>query len=463
MPVVQPQPILEYDGVNFYPPGDDGYWLGKSGYGLKGIYFPDLLFKQEDANTLSIKNEANNAYKNLKLNQLGVAGAIIGATGAGFVLSANYLTFQEDSNITRVQGITGIANTSSVIIKGSVTGGAPVQRDIVIETGNAANPQVGATRLTIGSNAAVAVAAWANITHTGIVLSGALNMANQGLWNISILMGGANTITLQTNNAAAADTNRLTISSGVDIAVAAWASVTHTGLVLSGSLDVAGQSIISTGAGFSITTGAGNLTLSPASVIAITAQISSTYGGAALTTHLSIADSTAKTWAGANASDRFFFKGRFTGQTADWDLAEINWGYVDTYANGGARLGFGLINAAGSWSNVLVLAGKGNIGIGTIVFDASAVNVLSIFTGTAPSALADTGQIWVADIGGVATKAGFHIISETEARAKVVMGAVLKADTGDIANPLEGTVQINAFDNTVKMYADGAWRSLATW
>jgi hypothetical protein len=46
---------------------------------------------------------------------------------------------------------------------------------------------------------------------------------------------------------------------------------------------------------------------------------------------------------------------------------------------------------------------------------------------------------------------------------EVVPGVVIKTDTGDSANPYEGLMQINTFDNTFKVYADAAWRQLATW
>jgi hypothetical protein len=37
-----------------------------------------------------------------------------------------------------------------------------------------------------------------------------------------------------------------------------------------------------------------------------------------------------------------------------------------------------------------------------------------------------------------------------------------KTDTGDPVG-VEGLFCINTFDNTFKVYADGDWRSLATW
>ena len=64
--------------------------------------------------------------------------------------------------LTRWAALRGIASATSLTIAGHVTGGAPAQRDIVVTTGNAANPQVNTTRLTISSNVATAVWTFAN-------------------------------------------------------------------------------------------------------------------------------------------------------------------------------------------------------------------------------------------------------------------------------------------------------------
>lgn len=40
--------------------------------------------------------------------------------------------------------------------------------------------------------------------------------------------------------------------------------------------------------------------------------------------------------------------------------------------------------------------------------------------------------------------------------------ASTKTDTGDPGTPAEGMIVINTFDNNVKMYADGGWRTLAS-
>ena len=39
----------------------------------------------------------------------------------------------------------------------------------------------------------------------------------------------------------------------------------------------------------------------------------------------------------------------------------------------------------------------------------------------------------------------------------------VKATTGDPDDPIEGQVYVNTLDNKVRVYADAAWRDLATW
>ncbi len=39
----------------------------------------------------------------------------------------------------------------------------------------------------------------------------------------------------------------------------------------------------------------------------------------------------------------------------------------------------------------------------------------------------------------------------------------VKTDTGDPSSPAEGQLYVNTFDNKIRVYADAAWRDLATW
>jgi len=51
-----------------------------------------------------------------------------------------------------------------------------------------------------------------------------------------------------------------------------------------------------------------------------------------------------------------------------------------------------------------------------------------------------------------------HVIEDV-----LIQGAYLKTTTGDPSWNYEGMICINTFDNTVKIYAEAAWRQLATW
>jgi hypothetical protein len=107
---------------------------------------------------------------------------------------------------------------------------------------------------------------------------------------------------------------------------------------------------------------------------------------------------------------------------------------------------------------------NGNVGIGEIAFGTGAVQVFGIGSGTAPSsAPADMAQMWVADINGAAGYAGLHKRTETTNLPEVIPGVVIKATTGRSANPYEGLMEINRVDNGIYWYADGDWRTIATW
>lgn len=292
------------------------------------------------ANSLMIANATSNGDIALYINkggnsQMGFwidgsAGdtALLAASGASidhYIAGIKELdhasgafAFQVSTALTGVSSFIGVAAATSLTIAGHVTGGAAAQRDIVIQTGNAANPQILATRLTIGSNAATAVATWANITHSGIVitsgdgiksaasdtatlllvavntaltettvaqitshattptfdiakgkLTGSLNANSQtigviasvqlGAWYHqdtnydAIQMNMSSGIEIRTRNVDnTASVSRLIIGISAATAVATWANITHTGLVLSASeklkpiSGVAGFAVVST-------------------------------------------------------------------------------------------------------------------------------------------------------------------------------------------------------------------------
>lgn len=102
------------------------------------------------------------------------------------------------------------------------------------------------------------------------------------------------------------------------------------------------------------------------------------------------------------------------------------------------------------------------IGLWATSFGTSADKVLGFGSGTAPAdAPADMSQIWVQDV--AAGYAAPHMMVETNAQILTIVGVYTKADTGQVANPYEGLMEINTFDNTVKIYADAGWRTIASW
>ena len=108
---------------------------------------------------------------------------------------------------------------------------------------------------------------------------------------------------------------------------------------------------------------------------------------------------------------------------------------------------------------------NGNVGIGMTTFGTSAAIVVALGgPATAPTTSpADVVQLWSADINAEAGKASLMLRSEITANGNgAVTAAFIKSTTGDLAAGYEGMIQINTFDNTAKIWAEGAWRSIAT-
>lgn len=98
-------------------------------------------------------------------------------------------------------------------------------------------------------------------------------------------------------------------------------------------------------------------------------------------------------------------------------------------------------------------------GLGT-----SAVAVIGIGEGTAPTTSpTDITQIWSQNAPAGAGTNTLHMRNEVYAGSQIVAGVVYKTDTGDPASGYEGMLVINTFDNTYKVYAEGAFRTITTW
>lgn len=118
-----------------------------------------------------------------------------------------------------------------------------------------------------------------------------------------------------------------------------------------------------------------------------------------------------------------------------------------------------------NFGDLITVTRSGNIGTsGQTTFGTSAARVLGMALGTMPTtSLADMAQLGVADVNAEAGKASFMMRSEITANGNgAVTGAFIKTDTGDFAAGYEGMLAINTFDNTAKIWAEGAWRAIAT-
>lgn len=108
---------------------------------------------------------------------------------------------------------------------------------------------------------------------------------------------------------------------------------------------------------------------------------------------------------------------------------------------------------------------SGNVGIGQITFGASAAMVLGMASGTAPTtSLANMAHLWVGDVNAEGGKASFMMRSEITANGNgAVVGAFIKTGTGSFAAGYSGMIEVNEADNLARIWAEGAWRTIATW
>lgn len=106
---------------------------------------------------------------------------------------------------------------------------------------------------------------------------------------------------------------------------------------------------------------------------------------------------------------------------------------------------------------------NGNVGINTGTFGSNADKVFAAKAGTAPtSSPTDVAQLWAENVEGIANRVGWHMRSEGSGTL-IVPGIFIKDDTGDPGDHFGGMICINKFDNNIRMWAEGAWRTLASW
>jgi len=102
---------------------------------------------------------------------------------------------------------------------------------------------------------------------------------------------------------------------------------------------------------------------------------------------------------------------------------------------------------------------------GAEAIDVDANGIIKVPSKVAPSSSqADAALLWAEDVNGEAGKAGLHLMNEVLSGVKLVAaGIYIKTNTGDPSSYYEGLIVLNTVDNTLKIYADQGWRTLATW
>jgi len=209
-------------------------------------------------------------------NDFGASNTLVTTTFSGVVTMGADLDMN-DYNLYNVDKLQG-ATDDWIIIQGR---NEAADNSILFTTPGVGAGFVETTRLAITGRAATAVATWSAVTHTGLVLSGALTTDGQYIVSGNtakrlMLSGGTTTlndgayiglygntetddegrlelqaglvndadavIEFYTPDTTPAYQSRLKIGQGVT-AVATWSAVTHTGLVLSGALNVNSQDL----------------------------------------------------------------------------------------------------------------------------------------------------------------------------------------------------------------------------
>lgn len=150
--------------------------------------------------------------------------------------------------------------------------------------------------------------------------------------------------------------------------------------------------------------------------------------------------------------------GATDGQVATWDSATSRW--VPEAAAGGLD---GFTSSADGTTSTLSPASPqsriklaGATGSATMTF---ASDDIVIGSGTYGSLGWVSGSYIDDDAGAMTVSATLLTLAD----GPTVHSGAIKGTTGDPASPAEGQLQINTFDNAIKIYADGGWRTIATW
>ena len=123
--------------------------------------------------------------------------------------------------------------------------------------------------------------------------------------------------------------------------------------------------------------------------------------------------------------------------------ANMNHGLVSGSSNGGLELAVGSSDSSASNRSWIFLYAKTSV--------ASTQTVMEVYSD-------------VTTVGGVTrSTTPFAVeVNWASSYSQLILGAI-KGSAGDPASPKEGSFYINTVDNAVRLYADGAWRSLSSW
>ena len=132
---------------------------------------------------------------------------------------------------------------------------------------------------------------------------------------------------------------------------------------------------------------------------------------------------------------------------------------VQTYTTANNQIVIGNISIAqtllrgnvGIWNNYTVPTARLHLPAGTAT------------ASTAPLKFTAGTNLTTPENGAVEYANSTLYFTRADAVREIIPTIVTKADTGDPGSAVEGLICINTYDNTLKIYADGGWRQLATW
>lgn len=375
---------------------------------------------------LTGNNGATEAVTVLNNGNVGIGNIAPALVLQGSTVAATPFTIGAGTPAQEASSVAGNALTlmGSNATEGSSVGGAAAGGNINITAGNAA-------RLTSGNGNGGIV----NITSgnaIGYGQSGAVNILSSGVGDTS------GKITIKTGACDAS--GNLYLETGIPTAASSGSIYIKTAKA-AGSEGVPGQLYLISGDGtnkYETGGNGGNINITPGSGGGLTGGTNRKGGNGA---NINLTSG-----AGANAS------GGTTNTGGNSGNITLDIGASGTGATANGTVGY-----------VLLAPTRGNVGVGLTVPTA----VLHIKAGTASVASAPlkftSGTVNTAAETGAVEYDGTNLFFTRAGTVREIVNTTLvKTDTGD-ATGAEGLFQINTFDKTFKVYADGGWRSLATW